>query len=72
MSAAKPDFLERWLRERFRLRQSLREAWEAVRIRDEQINATVKKLTVENTRLRNVTCNCERHESMVIKETANR
>ena len=52
MSATKPDFLERWLRERFRLRDSLRSAWEAVRVRDEIINITVRNLKEENMWLR--------------------
>jgi hypothetical protein len=52
MSVSKPDRLERWFLERFRLRASLRSAWEAVRVRDEVINVNIKALQRENIVLR--------------------
>jgi ABC-type phosphate transport system auxiliary subunit len=42
-----PDKLERWLLERFRLRASLRSAWEAYRVVNERENVTIKKLRKE-------------------------
>jgi hypothetical protein len=42
-----PDRLERWFLERFRLRASLRSAWDAVRVLNERDNVTIKKLRKE-------------------------